>query len=134
MPTPIDRLIYRSVSTRPTDLLANLAALLGEAQRNNARTGLTGALAVHGDQFLQVIEGDPGVLDVLLRRLEQDARHRDIVLLDRRRVDQRRFEGWTMASARITPELAPELEALMADRSPSPERLVELMLAAVGRL
>ena len=134
MPTSLDRLIYRSVSTRPTDRLANLAELLGEAERNNTRTGLTGALAVHGDQFLQVIEGDPGVLDVLRRRLERDARHRDIVVLDRRRITERRFEGWTMASARISPELAPELEALMADRSPSPDRLVALMLRAVGRL
>ena len=133
MPTSLDRLIYRSVSTRPTDRLANLAALLGEAERNNARTGLTGALAVHGDQFLQVIEGDPGVLDVLLRRLERDSRHRDLVTLDRRRIAERRFEGWSMASARITPELAPELEALMAERSPSPDRLVELMKEAVGR-
>ncbi|RZJ31450.1 MAG: BLUF domain-containing protein [Brevundimonas sp.] len=134
MPTPLDRLIYRSVSTRPTHVLANLVELLGEAERNNARTGLTGALAVHGDRFLQVIEGDPGVLDVLLRRLERDARHRDIVLLDRSRITQRRFEGWNMASARITPDLAPELEALMNAPAPSPDRLVTLMLEAVGRL
>lgn len=133
MPTSLDRLIYRSVSTRPTHVLANLVELLGEAERNNSRAGLTGALAVHGDQFLQVIEGDPGVLDVLHRRLEKDGRHRDIVVLDRRRIDRRRFEGWSMASARITPELAPELEALMTDRSPSPDRLVGLMLEAVGR-
>lgn len=133
MPNPLDRLIYRSVSTRPTHVLANLAELLGEAQRNNARAGLTGALAVHGDEFLQVIEGDPGVLDTLLRRLERDKRHRDIVLLERRRIDERRFEGWSMASARITPDLAPELATLMNDRSPAPERLVMLMQKAVGR-
>lgn len=134
MPTPIDRLVYRSVSTRPMHVLTNLIELLGEAERNNARVGLTGALAVHGQTFLQVIEGDPGLLDVLQRRLDRDPRHRDIVVLDRRRVETRLFDGWSMASARITPDLEPELRTLMDETTPSVGRLVGLMLDAVRRV
>jgi hypothetical protein len=52
------------------------------------------------------------ILDGLLRLLEEDPRHRDIVLLDRASISERMFAGWAMASARITPELAPVLDAL----------------------
>ena len=129
----IDRLVYRSTSTRPTQALVSLAELLGESQRNNARAGLTGALAAHNGKFLQVLEGDPGQLDILQRRLANDPRHRDIVVLDRRPTDTRLFDDWSMASATITPALAPELDALMAEAQPSASRLIGLMLEAVQR-
>jgi hypothetical protein len=133
MPGQIDRLVYHSTATRPTDVLVSLAELLGESRRNNARAGLTGALAVHNGRFLQVLEGDPGQIDMLQRRLAKDPRHRDIVIIDRWRVEARLFNDWTMASARITPSLAPELDALMAEVRPSGARLVGLMLEAVAR-
>lgn len=131
MPQRLDQLVYRSVAAMPTEHLLPLAELLGQAQRNNARAGLTGALAVHGGRFLQVVEGDPGLLDQLHQRLEQDRRHRDIHVLDRRPIERRAFDGWTMASARITPSLAPELDQLMAEAAPSADRVVGLMLEAV---
>ncbi|GAA0868372.1 hypothetical protein GCM10009116_04870 [Brevundimonas basaltis] len=132
MPTRLDRLVYRSVAVMPTEALAPLAELLGEAQRNNARDGLTGALAAHDGRFLQVVEGDSGYLDQLQRRLGRDRRHREIEVLDRRPIERRAFDAWTMASARITPSLAPELDALMTEATPSGDRIVGLMLEAVA--
>ena len=132
MPRTIQRLVYRSEATRPTDSLQALAELLGEAQHNNARDGLTGALAVHDGRFLQVVEGPSGMVESLERRLARDPRHREIVVLDRSPVETRAFESWTMASARITPALAPELSLLMAEEKPSPARVVGLLLEAVG--
>lgn len=132
MPITIDRLVYRSEATRPMESLQSLAELLGEAQHNNARDGLTGALAVHEGRFLQVIEGPSGTIDSLERRLSRDPRHRDMVVLGRHPVEARAFGDWTMASARITPALAPELSALMAEERPSPARVVGLLLEAIG--
>ena len=132
MPITIDRLVYRSEATRPTDSLQSLAELLGEAQHNNARDGLTGALAVHDGRFLQVVEGPSGMIDGLERRLARDPRHRDITVLGRHPIEARAFGGWTMASARITPALAPELAALLAEDRPSPARVVGLLLEAIG--
>jgi hypothetical protein len=106
MPDRLDRLVYRSTATR---------------------------LAVHKGSFLQVIEGEPGQLDILQRRLAADPRHRDIEVLDRRPVEARVFDGWTMASATISPGLAPELDALMSEARPSGQRIVGLMLEAVER-
>ena len=131
MPTRLDQLVYRSVAAMPTEHLLPLAELLGEAQRNNERAGLTGALAVHDGRFLQVVEGDPGLLDQLHLRLERDPRHRDIDVLERRPIERRAFDGWSMASARITPSLASELDQLMAETAPSADRVVGLMLEAV---
>jgi hypothetical protein len=132
MASRLEQLMYRSVAVMPTDALLPLAELLGEAQRNNVRAGLTGALAVHDGRFLQVVEGDPGLLDQLHLRLARDRRHRDIEVLERRLVERRAFDGWSMASARITPSLAPELDMLMTGTAPSPDRIVGLMLEAVG--
>ena len=127
----LERLLYASTATGRTDNLLNMATILGESQRNNERDGLTGALAAHGGRFIQVIEGTPGSLDRLLRRLAPDPRHRDIVILDRRPIAERRFEDWTMASSRIGPETAPVLERLMAAPDASANEIVALLHEAL---
>lgn len=129
----LERLIYVSRATRRSDSLLNLAEILAVSQRNNARDDLTGALAVHDGQYLQVVEGRREPLDQLLNRLTRDPRHEIIAVLARRAIDRREFGEWTMASARISPELAGALGALMADSKVSHERTVELMKAAVSR-
>ena len=127
----LERLLYASTATGRTDSLLNMATILGESQRNNEREGLTGALAAHDGRFIQVIEGTPGSLDRLLRRLAPDPRHRDIVILDRRPIAERRFTDWTMASSRIGPETAPVLERLMATPETSAGEIVALLSEAI---
>lgn len=127
----LQRLIYRSEATGRTDSLLNVATILGEAQRNNARIGLTGALAAHDGRFLQVVEGESGILDALLRRLAVDPRHRDLVILDRVDIAARRFSDWSMANATISPDKAPLLDQLTKDPHPSGDALAELLAASV---
>lgn len=130
----LERLVYGSTATGSTDSLLNLATILAESQRNNARDGLTGALAAHQGHYIQVIEGTPTAVDRLLLRLEQDDRHRTVVVLDRRAVAERRFGDWEMANARITPELRTTLDALMGGHPPSADQIVDLMERAVARM
>lgn len=127
----LERLIYESTATGSTGSLGNLAVILAESQRNNADRGLTGALAAHGDRYIQVVEGQPEALDGLLRRLESDPRHRDIRLVHREPVSARVFADWSMASARVTPELERSLDALMAEPAPSPSWIVMALHEAV---
>lgn len=115
----LERLVYESTATGSTGSLTNLSVILAESQRNNARDGLTGVLAAHADRYIQVIEGPREALDSLLRRLEDDPRHRDVRLLDRAPATHRMFEGWTMANARVTPDLERLLETLMDRDQPS---------------
>ncbi|MBU1385284.1 MAG: BLUF domain-containing protein [Alphaproteobacteria bacterium] len=128
----LQRLIYRSVATGTTDSLLNVATILAESQRNNDRDGLTGVLAAHGDRYIQVIEGSPSALDNLLRRLEGDWRHKGLDLIDRRDVDRRRFDGWAMAHARVTPENQPVLEQLMTDPQVSDTAIIALLETALA--
>ena len=133
MSRTLERLIYESSATGSTGSLLNLAAILGEAQRNNYRDGLTGALAAHEERYIQVIEGPASALDNLLSRLDRDPRHRNIVILDRAPIADRAFGGWAMASARITPELAPVLDAVMSESRPSAAQLVAALKQALDQ-
>lgn len=128
----LHRLIYRSVATGTTASLLNVATILAESQRNNDRDGLTGALVAHGDRYLQIIEGRPSSLDSLLRRLEQDNRHKEVEVIDRRPVERRQFEDWAMAHARFGAADIPTLERLLEPGRVAPDTLVDLMQAAVA--
>lgn len=129
MPQSLQRLVYESTATGSTESLLNIATILGESQRNNDRDGLTGALAAHKGHFIQVVEGEAARLDALLARLAQDPRHRDIRLIDREPIQQRLFAHWSMANARISPALAPLLEAVIARRDQPARAIVTAMLA-----
>ncbi len=129
MPT-LERLVYESTATGSTQSLLNMATILGEAQRNNDRQDLTGALAAHRERFIQVLEGSPERLDALLRRLESDPRHKHLRIIDRAPVEHRMFAGWSMAHARLTPELENQLDEVMMIAEPSGDRLAELLKQA----
>lgn len=128
----LERLIYESTATGTTGSLLNLATILAESQRNNDRDSLTGALAAHRERYIQVVEGQSAALDGLLKRLGKDVRHRDIVLLDRQIIAERIFANWSMASPRITPAMAPALDALMADPKSSGPRIIALLRQALN--
>ena len=123
----LERMLYASTATGRTDSLLNMATILAESQRNNDRDGLTGALGAHDGRFIQVIEGPPGVLDGLLRRLAGDPRHRDIVILDRRPITQRQFPDWSMANSRLGPETATALDRLMKTPETSAPEIIALL-------
>jgi hypothetical protein len=129
VPQSLQRLVYESTATGSTESLLNIATILGESQRNNDRDGLTGALAAHKGHYIQVVEGEAARLDALLKRLAQDPRHRDIRLIDREPIEQRLFGKWTMATARIAPDLAPMLEAVIARRDQPARAIIDAMLA-----
>jgi hypothetical protein len=128
----LERLVYDSTATGSTGSLTNLAVILAQSHRNNARDGLTGVLAAHADRYIQVIEGPREALDSLLRRLEDDPRHERVRLLDRATISERMFEDWTMAHARVTPELERLLDTLMARELPSPSWILLALRDAVA--
>lgn len=130
MSLSLERLVYESTATGTTASIGNLAVILAESQRNNDRDGLTGALAAHRDRYIQVVEGPAQSLDALLRRLESDPRHRDLVLLGREPIDARLFGRWSMASAVITPACGAALDALVDDDDLSPPQVIRILLDA----
>jgi len=70
--------------------------ILYASVRNNRRFGVTGALAATPDRFVQILEGGPVELDLLLDKIERDERHRDITVLFDFVTHQRAFSDWSM--------------------------------------
>lgn len=70
--------------------------ILAQAQRNNMRNGITGALVLNENYFLQSIEGARPVINELLRKLVVDDRHLSLQVIECREVEQRRWNKWSM--------------------------------------
>ena len=101
----LEHVIYSSVATQDFGA-PQLAELLEKACAENERNGLTGML-LHTDSdgsFFQVLEGEPDAIDCLLRKLEADNRHAQLVIIIREPIAQRSFAGWTMGFASVSPE------------------------------
>ena len=92
------RLIYRSRVRIPADVRrAELGRLFSTARSHNKKAQITGALLVSDDWFVQTLEGEEAAVRALYDRIESDARHDSITLLEARAVDRRVFARWAMA-------------------------------------
>ncbi|MBC9033913.1 BLUF domain-containing protein [Sphingomonas sp. JC676] len=86
------------ISTAASDVsAADLHEILVTSQINNRRDGITGLLYSDGKRFLQAIEGHEPQITQTLERIREDGRHRAIVILSNRQIDEREFGSWAMA-------------------------------------
>lgn len=93
-------LIYISSAIKEqTD--ADLDAILEYSVRRNKQNKLTGMLLYAGRNFLQVLEGEEKDVDATFARIEKDARHNGIIIIDRETIPFRSFEKWHMGFHRI---------------------------------
>ena len=135
------RLMYRSRSRIPVgDRKVELGRLFSTARRNNKRAGVTGALLISGDWFVQVLEGDEPTVRALYEVIRADVRHDSVTLLDTGAPGDRVFGRWSMA--RVSEDGEPDI-ALLAHSdgiapaagratTPAEHRLLATMRAAVG--
>lgn len=92
------RLTYRSRDRIPADRRrVELGELFSTARSNNKRTGISGALLVSADWFVQTLEGAEDPVRQLFARIEADPRHEGVELLEANTVGQRVFARWSMA-------------------------------------
>lgn len=89
-------IIYLSQATAPFGE-TQLQLLLARARVINAEHGITGVLLYGNEQFLQVLEGEKAAVHARYARIQQDARHRDIVTFADKSVVTRTFPAWDMA-------------------------------------
>lgn len=78
------------------NLNGEVTRILEQAQQNNERNGITGALVFNHNYFLQSIEGARPVINGLLRKLVQDERHHSLQVIECREVEQRHWSKWSM--------------------------------------
>ena len=92
------RLIYRSRSRIPEpDRRAELGRLFSTARSNNKKRGVTGAMLITDDCFVQTLEGAEAVVQALFRRISTDRRHDQVQLLESGAVPGPVFARWAMA-------------------------------------
>lgn len=95
---PTFRLIYRSHNRIPRDhRKAELGDIFSTARSANRKLGVTGALLLRDDWFVQALEGDEATVQELYDRICKDVRHERISVVERGQVTDRVFSRWAMA-------------------------------------
>lgn len=93
------RLMYRSRSRLAPDRTTDeLGDLFTTARSHNNQRGITGALLLSGDRFVQVLEGEEGPVRSLFARIQHDPRHDGVELLRAEWTAEPVFARWSMAS------------------------------------
>ena len=123
----LERLVYVSTAALRRDLEVQASRIAAEVEARNFADGVAGALLGHDGHFVQALEGERPALDRLLKRLEADPRHYDLVLVDRWRVDEPLFDGWGMGAVAMDAALRSDLDALIGNPTLNPRPMVETM-------
>lgn len=91
----LHEIIYVSRACEPQGS-RELLGLLDQSRSNNLRTGITGFLLYHQQEFLQLIEGEQGAVMGLYERICRDQRHQQIHLLWSHAIEAPSFPDWSM--------------------------------------
>ena len=94
------RLIYASRACAPISHEA-MESILAASRHHNPTNGITGVLCHSDEIFVQAREGGRDQVNQLYARLQQDSRHKDIVLLCYEEIAVRRYSSWTMGKVRL---------------------------------
>ena len=143
---PVFRLIYTSHSRiAPDQSTSELGAIFTTARHNNRNLGITGALVVTDDAFVQALEGEESAVRTLLYDgICRDARHERVTVLEEGIVAERTFGRWAMA--KVAQDGGPDIRLLSnADRgtivaagadhhvTPEQEQLLTFMRGSLGQ-
>lgn len=113
--TDLIRIVYLSQASFEADrgegIHPEVARILAQSRRNNARAGIVGALHYADGNFLQVLEGPRDAVEDLLARLGQDPRHRRLTVVRSQPVEAVSFASWSM---KFVPSAA-DVRALLAE-------------------
>ena len=139
-PERVFRLVYSSRDRIPAEHRRLEHARLFTASRaGNKRVGITGALLLSPDCFVQTLEGDEPAVLALFARIEHDTRHDSIEVLRARTRDERAFPRWSMARVAADPTRPDTWVIAHADGlapaagrscSPAQDAVLELMRSA----
>ncbi len=108
---PLLRLVYSSCATRAFET-PELVELLAGARTNNDRLSVSGMLLYAAPTFLQVLEGDPEVVENLYDKIEADERHESTRVLLREEVEERDFSDWSMGFVQADREMLKSIPGL----------------------
>jgi Sensors of blue-light using FAD len=95
---PVFRLIYHSRSRiLAAERKYQLGQIFSVARSKNKKVGVTGAMLITDDEFVQTLEGPEPVVRELYAEIYRDKRHERVELLVSGDVPERVFGRWAMA-------------------------------------
>src|ERR1700749_1089523 len=95
---PVFRLIYRSRNRAgAVERKHQLGEIFRVARSSNKKLGVTGALLISDDEFVQTLEGPEPVVRELYAKINKDKRHDHVELLESGDVSARVFGRGAMA-------------------------------------
>ena len=92
----VRQIVYFSTAVSRQDAIVT-TGILAVSRDRNLRENITGLLVAGGHRYLQVVEGPTLAIGQLITRIRRDERHFAVTVLVDRRIDQRNFQGWSMA-------------------------------------
>jgi hypothetical protein len=108
---PVFRLIYHSRSRiSATERKYQLGEIFSIARSRNKKIGVTGAMLITDDEFVQTLEGPEEVVRELYTKIFSDKRHEHVELLETGNVPERVFGRWAMA--RVAADGEPDIPLL----------------------
>ena len=123
---PVTRLLYYSenlLGNGRGSAFTNLSVIMDASKRNNRREGLTGALVVDPLWFVQMLEGERKAVWATFRRLEDDDRHANVVLVEMRESETRLFANWWMGLVRVGGEHGARIARHLVDGHLHPDTM-----------
>lgn len=79
----------------------DLAAILKASRRHNPTEGITGMLCLADGVFVQMLEGGRETVNARYKRIVEDPRHTDLILLAYEEISERAFAGWSMGQVNL---------------------------------
>lgn len=129
----LSSLVYVSESTIIRKFASSTVdSIVSSSTSRNRALSITGALIFTGDYFAQILEGSHNAIDELMASIERDSRHRNIRIVVRSPLAERRFPDWRMVysgpSQFVSARLALALRETEAGALPrAAHRLVQLL-------
>ena len=81
-----------------------LEDILEQAQSNNSRNGITGALVYIDGSFLQILEGEKDSVQTLMQKISKDIRHETVSVLHEGEIEAAAFSEWKISYVSATAE------------------------------
>ena len=93
--------IYVSAASdqlKPTDL----PEILIRARESNTKLGISGLLIFHENTFVQVLEEPKSEIEILLKKIELDPRHKNMKILLQKEIEENEFDQWDSSILRCS--------------------------------
>lgn len=135
------QLVYRSVANDNISF-SDIHDILHESREFNKQHEITGCLLFFNNEFVQILEGEKEIVNILFEKINKDPRHNYVMLLNEEETEERIFENWNMAFLNLDDENLKEQEralfiknfVITANISEKPNHTVRLFWHVVKEL